>query len=73
MSGEQLVELIEKLAPESRAVVERLIEVLAAKESAFVEVPRAHFLDVRCLSGAGRTADEIVLNIRDERSSWQDR
>ncbi|NMC70369.1 MAG: hypothetical protein GYA57_09930 [Myxococcales bacterium] len=73
MSADQLAELIERLPPDSRAVVERLVAMLAAGRPAPPPGPAGHLLDVPRVDGPGRPDDEIDRRIREERDSWADR
>jgi hypothetical protein len=73
MSADQLAELIGRLPPDSRAVVERLIAMLVAGGSAVRTVPGSHLLDVPRVDGPGRSGDEIDRQIREERASWGER
>ena len=73
MSADRIAELIERLSPDSRAVVERLIEMRAAKGPAARPAPGVNLLDVPRVDGPGRSGEDIDRQIREERASWAER
>ncbi len=73
MSAEELAEMIGRLPLDRRLLVEKLVETLGARDSSAGSRPQRHVLDIRCVSGTGRSSKDINRQIRQERDSWADR